>query len=580
LRAIAGNWMHMTTIETHPDPALVTRDAPAVTGGALADLASWITTTDHKRIGRMFVGLSLVSALGIAVIGALLGFERMDADSLLDVNSLTQLFSLFRVGLAFLVVVPLLLGLAVTVVPLQLGAKAITFARTAALGFWTWVAGAAVVITSYAMDGGPGGGDPTGVDLFLLGLGLAVIGLIVVAASVAATVLTSRAPGMRLDRVPMFAWSALVGAVGLLLTLPVLVGVLIYLFVDHRFGVRAELNANGWGGNVGINSWIQFALSQPQTFVYAIPVLGLAAEFIPVFARRRMAMRGAVLAGMGIFATAALSGVSQGMHMIADCDGGTCWSQLGDFDKVQSVLPWAFFNLLPLLGLVVVIGATGLTLLPALRNKTLRFGAPLFYGLGGAALLGAAVVANVFTQISDLHLITTVYEEGAFTLVAYGAVVAGLGGLVYWGPKIWGRTMPAAPTFLLLLLALGATVLVSGTYLLSGFNNQPGTFSADPAEFVDHDAAPELLNALNGIGHALMGVAVLGFVLLALYSFTRGPRAGDDPWDGQTLEWATSSPPPADNFAGVPTVASPEPLTDLKPSGTTSDAAALTGRTA
>src|SRR5262249_30341022 len=149
-------------------------------------VASWLTTADHKRIGRLFVGFSLTALLGVAGIGALLGFERIDTKSIdLDSGSLDQLFSLFRVGLVFMVAIPLVLGIAIAVVPLQVGSRALAFPRAAALGLWTWLTGTGIVIAAYCMNGGPNGGDANAVDLFLAGLGLAVIGLIVAAATVA-----------------------------------------------------------------------------------------------------------------------------------------------------------------------------------------------------------------------------------------------------------------------------------------------------------------------------------------------------------------------------------------------------------
>ena len=555
----------MTTIDTHAESVATASVVPAGTGRVLSGVASWITTADHKRIGRLFVGFSTLFLLGVAGVGALLGFERIDTDSIaLDAGSLGQLFSLFRVGFVFFVMTPLMLGVAIAVVPLQIGSKSLTFPRAAALGLWTWLTGSGLVIAAYATNGGPGGGDESGVDLFLAGLGLTVIGLIIAAASLAATVLTSRAPGMYLDRVPMFAWSAFVGAIALLVTLPVLLAALIYLFADHRFGARTSLDENGWGGNTGVHTWIRFAITQPQTYVYAIPVLGFVAEVVPVFARRRMVIRRAALIGVGVLATAGLAGISQTDHGIGP------WRPLGDFDKVQDIIPYAFFNLLPIAGILAVMGACMLTLRPALKARQFTLGAPLLFGLGAAGMLTLGTLAHTLTPIADLQLAGTVYEEGEFTLVAYAVVLAAMGAITYWGPKLWGRRLPKVPTLLMALGGTGATVLASVPYLLAGLNNQPGIFGVtDATQLVsgfDNDVAPALMNTLVALGHALMVLTVLGFAMLALRSFTKGERSGDDPWDGQTLEWMTSSPPPLNNFAETPTVASAEPLADLKPS--------------
>ena len=142
------------------------------------------------------------------------------------------------------------------------------------------------MIVALADNGGPAGGNEQMVDLFIAGNGLLVIGLAAPAVSVATTVLTTRAPGMRMSRLPFFAWSALVASIGLLLVLPVVLGILVYLFVDHQ-NARAL-----FGGNVGVGSWIGFALTQPATYLFALPAIGITAELIPPTFKRRMPMRG------------------------------------------------------------------------------------------------------------------------------------------------------------------------------------------------------------------------------------------------------------------------------------------------
>src|SRR6476469_3770320 len=231
----------MTTIETHAPGATVSPSA------RMSSVGEWLTTTDHKLIGRSFIGVSFVGLLGAIVVAALLGIERIDAQAaMLDVNSIPQLFSIYRIGLTFIVLVPLLLGIAIAVVPLQLGARSLTFPRLAAAGFWTWFFGSVLVVIAIASNGGPGGGDSRFVRLFLAGMIVVVLGLAAAAASVATTILTTRSPGMNMRRIPLFSWSALVGALGLLVVLPALAGALIYTYVDYQYG-RA-----GFGGNVGV----------------------------------------------------------------------------------------------------------------------------------------------------------------------------------------------------------------------------------------------------------------------------------------------------------------------------------------
>jgi heme/copper-type cytochrome/quinol oxidase subunit 1 len=147
--------------------------------------------------------------------------------------------------------------------------------------------------------------------------------------------------------------------------------------------------------------------------------------------------------------------------------------------------------------------------------------------------------------------------------VVFGAVLAGLGAIAHWGPKLWGRQMPEKATLPLAGLGFIATVLAALPLYIAGFADQPALLAND----FSYGGPQELWNVLVTAGQGLMLLVVVAFVALALRSFRSGEPAGDDPWGGQTLEWATSSPPPENNFVEVPVVTSPEPLTDLKPSG-------------
>ncbi|MGZ6993128.1 MAG: hypothetical protein ACXVKJ_18610, partial [Ilumatobacteraceae bacterium] len=160
----------------------------------------------------------------------------------------------------------------------------------------------------------------------------------------------------------------------------------------------------------------------------------------------------------------------------------------------------------------------------------------------------------------DARLSGTVFEEGTWLYIVYGAVLCALGAVTYWGPKLWGRMIPDKLVLPLAALGFLATVLAALPFLIAGFAKQP----ANATEF-DYSGPQNLWNGLAAAGHVLMFITVLAFVGLAARSFTKGPTAGDDPWDAHTLEWATSSPAPYANFAEVHSVASAEPLLDLKP---------------
>jgi heme/copper-type cytochrome/quinol oxidase subunit 1 len=511
-------------------------------------VAAWATTTDHKRIGRLFIGCALLIAIAAAALGAVVGVERITATgySILDKDSVTQIFSLYRVGISFGVMLPLLLGVAIAVVPLQVGAKTIAFARSAMFGFWMWLAGLGLAVGSTIANGGPGGGNAKMVDLFLLGMGIAVIGALAAAVSVVTTVLTSRAPGMTLLRVPMTSWSALTGGVALVLTLPVLLGTLVYLYVDHHYGRVA------FGGNKGISDWMGWSLTQPQTYVYVAMGVGVLAEIAAVVSGKRQVLRPVLLTGIAIVSVASLGGATQVQHAVT-------WTNTSASDKVKELVPFLIFNALPLLGVLVVLGVSLLGIAKG-KPRLVPAMAPALLGLG---MILTGMVGHLVSLFGPAQLAGTVFEEGEFIYVGYGALLIGLAAISYWGPKLWGRLLPSSAVLGISGLAFLGTVLAALPMYIAGFANQPANVAND----FSYSGPQELWNTASAAGHALVAVSVLLFVLTALRAFTAGEVAGDDPWDAQSLEWSVSSPAPASNFVSTPSVASAEPLLDIKPAG-------------
>ncbi|MFM8267633.1 MAG: cbb3-type cytochrome c oxidase subunit I [Ilumatobacteraceae bacterium] len=540
----------MTTIETH---AAVTPNA------ALAGIADWLTSTDHKRIGRLYLGVATLMLVASSAVAALLAVERIDITrELLDLGVLTQLFALARFGLTILVLAPLVIGVAIAVVPLQLGSRSLTFPRLAAAGFWLWFFGAVLAIYSLLLNGGPGGGNPRFVDLFTLAAVLALAGLLAGAMSLAATVLTSRAPGMNMRRVPFFSWSVLVMAVSLLVALPVVIGDLIVVMVAHRYPSLSELS-----GNRALAEWAGFGFTQPTTLLFAIPVLGVLGDVVATATGRRLAPRGVLLAGIGLAGTAVFATSLKSPFVLE-----SPFLDLSAGDKLAELAPYAVVHLLPLLGVLVAV----LVCVGALRTRP-RLGAAFIAALFAGLLLLLGTTASAVNHIADAQLVGTVFEEGTWSIVVYAGVLAALAGVVHWGPKWWGRRMPTAITSLLVLLAAGGAALSGIPLLVAGFADQPGAVfptievgSDAVVNFPSAEGPLQLLNALSAVGHLAVLVAVVAFTALVARSARRGERAGDDPWDGQTLEWATSSPAPADNFAEVHIVRSAEPLLDLKSS--------------
>lgn len=553
----------MTTIDQHPETA-TSAVGDASRDSAVASFfigaAHWVTTTDHKKIGRMFALSGLVLLLASSLLGVVLGAERADdANALVDADALLQLFQAYRVGLVLGVAAPIGLGLALAVTPLQLGARSVAFPRLALTGFYSWLGGMTLAMIALGRNGGAGGGDEQAVHLYLAGLGLAVIGLVAAAGCVATSVLTTRAPGMTMRRVPMFAWSSLVGALGLLLMLPVVFAVIVLLFVDLRLGLG--LDGGNFGGPEGIGAWISWAFSVPAVVVYALPAIGVAAEMMPVAFRSRQIARGVAFAGPALVGVAALAATTQ--QFVHDVELDTTGEAF-----IRGAAPFVLFAGLPLLGVTITLliglaGAKSASGRPAVS-------APFVASLFGLLMIGAGIAGNALLGIVDLGLVdpvaktATVFEEGATLYVVYGSALAVIGGLTFWAPKLWGRTLPDRKVLPLAGLGLIAAVLASLPLYIAGFLDQSGgvpSSDADVAALLSIGAVDggSIWTLLSLAGHGLMLLTVLAFLGLLASSSS---DADADPYGGHTIEWTTSSPAPHGNFVHVPTVRSAEPRLD------------------
>ncbi len=549
----------MTTIDSAPDAARVAAE-PSAGGRLLAAVVDWLTTSDHKKIGRLFIGTGLVGLLVTVAVNIVMSVERLDGSGVVfDVDAFGQLLGSQRVGLIFGTALPLTAGLAIAVVPLQLGARSIAFPRLAAAGMYAWLGGFILSIVALVDNGGFGGGNADMVDLFLAALGLMALGFGAVGVSLATSVLTTRAPGMTMRRVSFFAFSALVYGIGLVLVMPVLFGVVVYLFVDHRSGAR-----EAFGGNQGITTWAGWVFTQPTSFLFAIPAIGAFADMLPASFRKRTPMRGIVFAGLGLIGVAGLAAVTQQFRFDVPWRGSQLFIADGDDfgTKLGDVAPWAFFHLLPVLGATLLIlmmlflakpekNDDGDTIKPKITPAFLF----AFFGFGMVlvGMIGAAI-----EPIVDLGLIDTVFAEASLVYVAYGTALAVMGGVTLWAPKLWGKQLPTAPASLLALGGVGGVVLASFPHYIAGFLGQ-----SSGLEYADGDL--QIWNILVLAGHALFALVVLGFAgLLASTVLGDSADAVDDPFDGHTIEWATTSPAPAGNFVDVPMITSAEPLLDLK----------------
>ncbi|MEY3615597.1 MAG: hypothetical protein RLZZ518_598 [Actinomycetota bacterium] len=462
----------------------------------LRAIGRWLTAVDHVRLGA---SMALSSALWLAiagVVGAILGVERADVSgAVIDAGALTQLFSLHQFALVFGVAAPLTLGLSVWMLPAQLHASNISLPRLASFGWWAWLAGSITVLVSYLANGGPGGGAERFVELYLLGLGLVLVGLAVEAVAVATTVLTRR-NGQRLSDIPVGAFAALIGALGVALTTPVALGTVTYLWVDY---VNARV---AFGGADFMDNWLGWVMREPQTLLYVVPALGVLADAAVRTAKGRQPMRGVVLVGVGIAATVVLSSVTQQAHVF---EVGT-----SPAESLQSLVPFALFNAVPLLAPLVVI---------LLSLLALKAGKPALSGAFVASFLGVGMiftglVGSAAMHIDALSLVGTVFAEAALVYVVYGAVLAGIGAVAMHIGTATGRALPDVPVVLLSLVGVLATVLASLPHYIAGFLDQP----SKAAQGYDDSGIVGLANITVALGHLLMVVVVVLFLGLVAKS--------------------------------------------------------------
>jgi heme/copper-type cytochrome/quinol oxidase subunit 1 len=534
----------------------VTEAPRAATGEAAAPslsapptgLAAVVGSADPRTIGRLFVGTSLLFLVAAAVVGALVGIEQSDSTGSLLMGDVTtvRLFTLHETTLLFLGVLPLLVGLATAVVPLQVGAATVAFPRASAAAYWVWLVCGALVLTSYAIDGGPFGSETGPVGLYIAGLVAVAIALAVATISVVTTVLTLRAPDMSLRRVPLFSWSMLVAGTVWVLTLAALGGMLLLVYVDLRYGQQFL------GGAGGVWNRIAWVFWQPTLYVAAVPALGIIADVVPVFAQRRHQRHGLAMFLIGL--AAAL--------------GFGAWVQLGaTVDGSATPAPWLYDGPWIVVGVLAVLPVLGLLGLwtGTLAKGKVKLSTPLVLAQFAGLLVLLGVAAGVATVVEDLELVTTTWATAQTLLVLTGSVVAGLAGVSFWAPKLYGKLVPDG------LTRLGATLVFLGALVaavpqaIAGLAFDQSRLVADGMATVaagDVDTV-EVLDLVSGIG---LGVVALGLVVagLALAGRRRGEGPGDDPWDGHTLEWATSSPPPVGHFASLPAVTSEAPIYDAR----------------
>ena len=527
----------------------------------------WLTTADHKRTGRLFIICSLLFLVLGAVFDLLVRLDLTSATDFvsLGADSFAQGFAFSREALTLLFLIPVFLGLSMYMVPLQIGASNLAFPRAATASFWTWQISAIVLIGAYLGNGGPYGGWANGVDLHLLALSGLVVALLLGAISVATTIMTMRSPGLYMDETPPFTWSSLVSASMLIVSLPVLLGQIAILYIDHRYGRVFLL------GNYGIWERIDWIHRTPQLFIYVVPVLGVAAEVVLAAARRRvfepLAMYFTIglvgLFGFGAWTNFAITG--EGADIIDGFEGVVLVALYGG----------------ALLGTVGLLGLLGLAVIQNRKLPKLSTSLVAVFGAGTLVLVGAFVgllgAAGDWLEIAgrgndgNPQLRMTTWVTGQQSVLIYGAGLLGLlAALHWWAPKIWGRQLNELLGLLnFLVIGAGALLAFIGPTLSGLLTEQPDFVYADPSAtaiysgWVDDSGAA----GLSSIGAAGVAILIAGVALLLLNLFVsvglkKGAQATDDPWGAQSPEWMLPSPPPMGEPEELPMLTSGTPLLD------------------
>ena len=579
----------MTITEIEPDASA----APVAVREAMAPavyqrlpkniLADSVSSGDHKVIGRLWILGSLLFGLFTLVADVLVRIERVDTDSVAVFTSLTtyeQWFSMHRVSLVFLFVVPLLIGIAMVMVPLQIGAPSLAFPRAAAAALWSWVVAGAIMIVSWAMDGGlvdrSGATVSQATQLSMLAMAAVVLSLLIASLVIITTIFTERSKGMSLYNVPLFTWSMLVAASVWLLSLPVLFSNLMVMWIDAR-GEAAQ----SFGGE-HLYEQINWIFDQPQVFAFAIPVLGILGETVPVAFRRRLKNYDMAMVAIGAFGALSFGAYAQTFF---NPNANTTWLYVvgsilaflgccavtakaaGRAPVMSAHLALSVMSLVALLtaGALAAVRVLDSLLAPLVGflNSIVGF----FQGSGSGSGDGWEFLSDLEGWLGDTfdEIAATSVSGAMVQLALIAGLLAGVAGLFYWASKIFGRRLPAGLGMVAGLSLLGGAMASALPDAVSGFLEQPD-FARDP-DYVARDGV-EVLNLISLIGS--FGVlAGFGLVLLAVpvAVFFGSDDDNEDidnrnPVGGHTLEWLSESPPPAGNFDGPFIVTSEAPLLD------------------
>ncbi|HEY7334669.1 MAG TPA: cytochrome c oxidase subunit I [Bryobacteraceae bacterium] len=531
---------------------------PVLESGAPVERSArldWVSTVDHKRIGILYLLATLVFFC-IGGIEALLIRVQLawPGNTLLSPDMYDQVFTMHGTTMVFLVVVPLLLGLANYMTPLMIGASDMALPRLNAFSFWTFLFGGILLhfsfIAGHAPDAGwfsytplSGKGFSTrnGLDywaLALLGIGVGTIGT---AINLIATIFNLRTEGLTIRRLPLFVWMVLVNSFLIIFALPALNASLVMLLVDRL--LNAHFFTQIGGGSPVLWQHYFWAFGHPEVYIMVLPAFGIISEVIPVFSRKPIFGYPFVAAS-----TVAIGLLSLGVwaHHMFVVGLGHAWEYAFGASSLLIAVPTGvkIFN-----WIATMWGG-------AIRLTTSMLFAIAFlftFTIGGLTGVTFATVP-IDWQVTDTYYVVAHMHYVLFG----GTLFAVMAGLYYWFPKMSGRMLSESMGklhFWLMFIGFHMTFFIQHILGLDGMPRRVYTYPALPGWTA--------MNMISTMGAFVIGISILVLLANIAASLRAGPHAGPNPWNAWTLEWATSSPPAEHNFETVPPVHGRRPLWDL-----------------
>lgn len=515
-------------------------------------LWSWMTTVDCKRIGILY-GVSAIVFFVVGGIEALIMRLQLmrPNNNLVTAETYNSLFTMHGTTMIFLAVMPLSVAFFNYLVPLQIGARDVAFPRLNAFSYWTFLFGGLILNSSWLLGQAPAMGwfayaplterafsPDRSVDFWIIGLQILGVATIAGALNFFVTIINLRAPGMTLMRMPIFVWMTLITAILILLAFPVITIALFQILFDRHFATN--FFNSSLGGDPLLWQHIFWVFGHPEVYIMILPAMGIVSEIIPVFSRKPLFGYSAM-----VLAAAAIAFLSAGVwahHMFTTGIGPIATS---------------FFALSTML-IAVPTGVKVFNWIATLFQGSIQLRAPLLFAVGFVAMFiigGLSGVMHASPPI-DTQQQDTYFIVAHFHYVLFGGSMFGLfAGLHYWFPKFTGRMLDeklSQATFWLMLFGFNVTFFPMH---FLGVNGMPRRIYTYPSGM-----GWDFWNLIETVGSWFLALSVLIFMINAVRSWRGGELAGNDPWDGATLEWAIPSPPPVYHFAVIPTVTSRDAL--------------------